>query len=325
MSTTRIDDKLSAQKQNFSASSKFIGQIMDIQTIKNELSFYTGSFPALAVKAAIEQQEPITPVLLAALKNAAEAPQAIIDMPEYMLPTFALYLLAQFQEQAAYPLVIDLFSTSDEALVDTFGDFVTEDLGRVLASVCGDNIEPIKAIIESPAIEQFIRSACLNALVVLYIEGRLARECIVEYFLALYRGKLETEYSAVWDSLICESCNIYPEEFMPEIKQAFDRNLIDPMSIRLEVVARELNQDKNLVLSDTAQTCKGLITDTHAELENWPCFKASDDSWASFMNAFKTDKETTSSKKKKIGRNEPCPCESGKKYKRCCLQLNIIE
>ena len=23
---------------------------------------------------------------------------------------------------------------------------------------------------------------------------------------------------------------------------------------------------------------------------------------------------------KKIGRNEPCPCESGKKYKKCCLR-----
>jgi preprotein translocase subunit SecA len=24
-------------------------------------------------------------------------------------------------------------------------------------------------------------------------------------------------------------------------------------------------------------------------------------------------------KKKKIGRNDPCPCGSGKKYKKCCL------
>ena len=24
--------------------------------------------------------------------------------------------------------------------------------------------------------------------------------------------------------------------------------------------------------------------------------------------------------KKKIGRNEPCPCGSGKKYKKCCLK-----
>lgn len=27
-------------------------------------------------------------------------------------------------------------------------------------------------------------------------------------------------------------------------------------------------------------------------------------------------------KKKKIGRNEPCPCGSGKKYKKCCLAKN---
>ncbi|MGN1105021.1 MAG: SEC-C metal-binding domain-containing protein [Huintestinicola sp.] len=27
-------------------------------------------------------------------------------------------------------------------------------------------------------------------------------------------------------------------------------------------------------------------------------------------------------KKKKIGRNEPCPCGSGKKYKKCCGMNN---
>ncbi len=25
-------------------------------------------------------------------------------------------------------------------------------------------------------------------------------------------------------------------------------------------------------------------------------------------------------KEKKIGRNEPCPCDSGKKYKKCCYK-----
>ncbi|MGL6417501.1 SEC-C metal-binding domain-containing protein [Aeromonas hydrophila] len=27
----------------------------------------------------------------------------------------------------------------------------------------------------------------------------------------------------------------------------------------------------------------------------------------------------------KIGRNEPCPCGSGKKYKQCCLLTNKID
>lgn len=26
-------------------------------------------------------------------------------------------------------------------------------------------------------------------------------------------------------------------------------------------------------------------------------------------------------KEKKIGRNDPCPCGSGKKYKKCCLRI----
>lgn len=33
-----------------------------------------------------------------------------------------------------------------------------------------------------------------------------------------------------------------------------------------------------------------------------------------------SEKQPTFSKKRKIGRNEPCPCGSGKKYKRCCLE-----
>ena len=32
----------------------------------------------------------------------------------------------------------------------------------------------------------------------------------------------------------------------------------------------------------------------------------------------KTTKQKTIKKSKKVGRNDPCPCGSGKKYKKCC-------
>ena len=32
-----------------------------------------------------------------------------------------------------------------------------------------------------------------------------------------------------------------------------------------------------------------------------------------------SENNETSTIRKKIGRNEPCPCGSGKKYKKCCL------
>jgi uncharacterized protein YecA (UPF0149 family) len=33
----------------------------------------------------------------------------------------------------------------------------------------------------------------------------------------------------------------------------------------------------------------------------------------------KIDFNTLDRKSKKVGRNDPCPCGSGKKYKKCCL------
>ena len=30
----------------------------------------------------------------------------------------------------------------------------------------------------------------------------------------------------------------------------------------------------------------------------------------------------TQIKRKKVGRNDPCPCGSGKKFKKCCLDKN---
>ncbi len=29
--------------------------------------------------------------------------------------------------------------------------------------------------------------------------------------------------------------------------------------------------------------------------------------------------------RRKVGRNEPCPCDSGKKYKKCCLRSGKYE
>ena len=36
------------------------------------------------------------------------------------------------------------------------------------------------------------------------------------------------------------------------------------------------------------------------------------------------DPAPTSTKKQKIGRNDPCPCQSGKKYKNCCLRKHTL-
>jgi SEC-C motif-containing protein len=69
---------------------------------------------------------------------------------------------------------------------------------------------------------------------------------------------------------------------------------------------------EGLVEFTATYTRKG-IRDIHHELAE---FKKIDGEW--FYYAGDVKPETVVRESRKIGRNEPCPCGSGKKYKNCC-------
>ena len=96
---------------------------------------YTGRFPNKAVLSAIAQREAITPHLLQALEDVANAPTEFARREDRMIPVFAVYLLAQFREKRAYAPLIQIVSTPGEIPFDLFGDTITERLNNILASV----------------------------------------------------------------------------------------------------------------------------------------------------------------------------------------------
>ncbi len=108
---------------------------MTISEILRELEPYTGRFPMKAMRAAIEQREAITPELLRTLESVAAAPAEWAARQDNMLHVFAIFLLAQFREKAAYPLLVRIVSAPGETPFDLFGDTITEALSRILASV----------------------------------------------------------------------------------------------------------------------------------------------------------------------------------------------
>jgi len=134
---------------------------MQLEEILSQLEYNTRSFPRLALEAAIEQREAITPILLSTLDKLSNNLEELLEKEDYILHIHALYILAQFREQLAYPILIKFFSVPGEIALDVTGDIVTEDLGRIFASVSGENIEPIKQIIENQEINEYVRGAAL--------------------------------------------------------------------------------------------------------------------------------------------------------------------
>ena len=245
---------------------------MDVQEILQQLETNTGTFPREAVAQANAQRETITPELLRVLVEAQHNIKHLRES-EYMTHIYAMYLLAQFREPRAYPLIVEFFSIPGEMALDTTGDVATEDLGRMLASVsCGD-IRLMTALVENEYANEYVRVAALRGLVTLVACGEQSRDDIIAYLQRLYQGGLAREVSFVWYGVVSASNDLYPEELYDDIKHAYDEELIETGFIGLDDIDETLQRGKERVLDELRQNTRyRLITDAITEMEWWACF-----------------------------------------------------
>ncbi|UOA10392.1 DUF1186 domain-containing protein [Methylobacter sp. S3L5C] len=271
-------------------------------------------FPREALEDAILQQSAITPSLLSIIDEIAGNPQFVEDTPAFM---YALYLLAQFREKRAYPIIVQYFGQlghEDEALYPT-GDMVTEDLNSILASVCNSDLGLIKQLIEDQDVNEYVRSAALGSLVILYNNDQISRGDLVSYIETLLDHCLEQKEDAFFvASVVCNSCDIHPEELYDQLVTCFDQELVDEDIINKEYLDRylEIDKDKALTRLKENRQCR-LINDVITEMEWWACFHPDANLKQDLAPGFEYANQS------KVGRNDPCPCGSGKKYKKCCL------
>jgi hypothetical protein len=300
---------------------------MEITEILRQFERATGRFARTAVEAAVTRQEEITPELLRILEETVDRAVQLDAEGDYMAHLYAMFLLAQFRETRAYPLVVRFASLPGDLLDSLCGDFITEDLGQVLASVCGGELEGIHSLIENADADEWVRAAALSSLVTLVAAGQKSRDEIVSYFASLFRGGLVRQWSHVWDVLVSYSSDLYPAELLDDIERAYEDGLVDPRYIGFDDVKRDLAMGKGQVLARLADDPhRRLVEDTVKEMGWWACFR--DDRPSQVKSAgpasAKADPQpiATSSQikstKPKTGRNEPCPCGSGKKHKKCC-------
>jgi len=79
---------------------------MEINEILHELERATGRFARAAVEAAVARREDVTPELLRILEDTVDRASQLDAEGDYMAHLYAMFLLAQFRETRAYPLVV---------------------------------------------------------------------------------------------------------------------------------------------------------------------------------------------------------------------------
>jgi Protein of unknown function (DUF1186)/SEC-C motif len=293
--------------------------MMEASEIVSQFEQVTGRFAREAVEAAVASREEVVPELLRILGEVIGRAERLDDERDHMAHLYAMFLLAQFREVRAYPLVVRLASLPSEMLDFLCGDFVTENLGQILASVCGGELDAIQSVIENEDADEWARGAALSGLVTLVATGQKSREEIVSYFARLFRGKLDRKWSHVWDSLVAYAADLYPLELIDDIERAYEEGLVDPGYVGWDEIKFDMALGKDRVLARLADDPHHtLVEDTVREMQWWACFRDDDRNRTEIAPEALINVPQFHRPSPKTGRNDPCPCGSGKKYKKCC-------
>ena len=234
--------------------------------------------------------------------------------------------LAGFLEASeTFQWIKKLCHLSIEDLESSLGDyFATEELSYLLADTM-DQWSLLKDIIENPDINEFIRSACLDALVFSVVKKRIDRSEITDYFKSLFLRILNGELD---DELLCthlvSSCSdFWPGECLEEIRESFGLNFVDETHLGIDCVLEDLSRGKDTCIEKLQKQIQQHsfweplpklpdLSDEERSRRFDRLFQLTDEARA---NADRTLKEAN----KGSQRNEICGCGSGRKYKKCCM------
>ena len=284
-------------------------------------------FPKAAMREIIARKDEMIPHLITVLESAHANPAEYQEGPQCMLPTYAAYLLAQFRETGAFRPLLALLNLEGDLAEQLFGDSITEEMHNILACVFDGDGAPLRALIENPLANEYARaSAGLQTYPDLIHAGHITAADVEQYFHDLFDHKLVREPSHVWNNLCSVSADLGFAALLPLIHQAFDDDLCDPFFDRLEHMEQRITSGGD---PRWTRDCEP-IDDAVATMETWACFDRPSPPRPSAAGSGPLEslleKPEFSSRPSVppppqypgVGRNDPCPCGSGRKFKKCC-------
>ena len=269
---------------------------MDLKTaLKNTQNIYP-RFPREELEYLREHKDEAIPELLRRLDLAVK--DDYTGNIEY-----AIFLLAEFRENKALPNLLEILRMDEDNIDWILGDTLTEGFCAVIASCAAKkDIPDIKDIVLDESLYEFARLCAVDALQVLYVEGVISRDEMVG-FIGHISDKFGDDISFI-ESIAFMCAQLHFDEFTDMLKlyyaaKKFGEN--EDWETWQKWLAETTRENAVQKLKDEDRWCH-YITDCCAAMDWWPILNnKADYDWG-----------------RKIGVNEPCPCGSGKKFKKCC-------
>jgi uncharacterized protein len=254
-----------------------------------------------------------------------------------------IYLMAQVRETRAFRPLCRL--AADGERIETFlGDGVTEDLWAILARTYDGDPAPLRSLIETEAADEYARDAALAALAWLTACGRIDRDEAARYLRDLHATLQPQGECYLWVGWQEAVARLGMVDLVPLVEDVFTRAWIDDGILGLadfheDIRAAQQATNPSACFDDRAKDDLRL-DDLVSYMSNWagfqptkerpkPATTARPSGWSpgdpyrgaggSVTPAVRGAAVPVRNPYRDVGRNDPCPCGSGKKFKKCCL------
>jgi hypothetical protein len=234
----------------------------------------------------------------------------------------ALLILGETKNATNLPLVLQILKQSEEYCALYLGDFLTEKVWSTLYKLSNNKLETLFKFLREPNIYVFCKTTVTRVLEQSYLNEIIDRDRIIKEYVELLSFFLDNKNdTTIIDTLIVADLvsflvDLRAEEHYTLIEKMYEEELVSIMSIGTFNEIKHYKKNRALLPADKLET----IFEIYDRIKGWG---NNDENYENNYD-FDEDEIVPIRTEPKIGRNDNCPCGSGKKFKKCCLDKGIF-
>jgi hypothetical protein len=252
------------------------------------------------------------------------------DEDLFTFPFHAMYLLAELKSEKSLSIVLQFLRQGDELLVFWLGDSLTEDVWEIIYKLGQNRLNDLKSFFFEKNQYPYAFAPILSAMGQIVHHHPDRRQEILDWYESIFKYYLEhLDDEELIDAdtiglLIGDCIAIGPIELLPYIKEIYKNEVVDPG------ICGDFQEVKTDIENPWYQVkeIKNIYDRYDHLIEKWYKQNAKLDGKIhkpDILNDVPVDTIKPVSTGPKIGRNDPCICGSGKKYKKCCIEKDTNE
>ena len=209
------------------------------------------------------------------------------------------------------------------------GDWLTEEMSSIIAQFGSDAFDTLVEIIKDHHLDIWIREGALRSLAMIAKNNPEIKTRSIPILKEILVEEQKKENRTI---LLNEFIEFKDKDSIPFVKSLFERKMVNESNVTIDEYIQVLNGEFEYLEHTAVRDPLGIFGNSkyyqdnegpNYEEEEYTFLNSQDDlNTPEFYGETPEETEDSLSHKpteKKIGRNEMCPCRSGKKYKKCCM------